>query len=111
MNPLVTARLLAAKYENGEIITQDDVNQAIHTAKASGRIEERVLISHLKRRLEEIKAGTFTAKTEDEQEKPKITEDDVKAAYEKSKTTHHIDDQVRYAVLKRQYEMQEGSNG
>ncbi len=97
---------LQTKLMSGEKLTQRDLRIARELALKISSVDNLVLYSKVKQAIEQQPEGQVEVVTESG--KPsRVTKEMVDEAYQHAKKTGRIDDQVRYSVLKREFELQE----
>lgn len=100
-----TASDLRKLYADGGDVSDKHIRLAKGIAVRNPTAENMAMASLLSRRQAEQAAGTF-AKPEAPEER-KVTEDDVKAAYDKARKTSSTSDIARYSTLRQQYQAQQ----
>lgn len=91
---------------SGEAVTDDHVEQAKEIAAKNPSLENLAVSSGIKKRKEAQDNGTYVKPVAPEPRK--VTQEDVKDAYDKAFQSHRPQDITEYTVLKRELASQEG---
>ncbi len=102
MNYHVIGNALRTKFEKGVQVTQDDLAQMSQVASRTGRMQDRVLYSAMKRKYEADNQPEI-----EPEEVEKVTAEQLETAKAEAKRNSTAENIARYTVLKRQYDSQQ----